>query len=156
MCGLFQCIPCSDNSICSLVLLLFVFNTLTMATGYLNGLIFYANIVQYNRLILFPHDRHTGPLTVFISWINLDLGIQTCFYNGMDTYANTWLQFVFPKYIWIIVVAIVIASKYSSRVAKLYSRKECCPCPCHTWTSQLFKNYSHFHQCCLLHPYSSL
>ena len=124
-----QCVACSDAYLAliipfaaaglCLVLLLFVFNTLTVATGYLNGLIFYANIVQYNRLILFPHDRHTGPLTVFISWINLDLGIQTCFYNGMDTYANTWLQFVFPIYIWIIVVAIVIASKYSSRVAML-------------------------------------
>ena len=111
-------IPFAAAGLC-LVLLLFVFNTFTVATGYLNGLIFYANIVQYNRLILFPHVKHTGPLTVFISWINLDFGIQTCFYNGMDTYAKTWLQFVFPVYIWIIVVTIVIASKYSSRVARL-------------------------------------
>ena len=112
-----QCVACSDGYLAllilftaaglCLVLLLFVFNTFTVATGYLNGLIFYANIVQYNRLILFPHDGSTSPLTVFISWINLDFGIQTCFYNGMDTYAKTWLQFVFPVYIWIIVVTIV-------------------------------------------------
>ena len=110
-------IPFAAAGLC-LVLLLFIFNTLTVATGTLNGLVFYANIVQYNQGILFPPEE-TNVLTVFVSWINLDLGIHTCFYNGMDTYAKTWLQFVFPVYIWVIVVAIIATSKYSSRVAKL-------------------------------------
>ena len=30
----------------------------------------------------------------------LDLGIETCFYDGMDAYVKTWLQFVCPIYIW--------------------------------------------------------
>ena len=110
-------IPFAAAGLC-LVLLLFIFNTLTVATGTLNGLVLYANIVQYNQGILFPPSE-INVLTVFVSWINLDLGIYTCFYNGMDTYAKTWLQFVFPMYMWVIVVAIIVASKYSSRVARL-------------------------------------
>ena len=31
--------------------------------------------------------------------LNLDLGIQTCFSDGLDMYAKAWLQFVFPIYI---------------------------------------------------------
>ena len=27
------------------------------------------------------------------------MGIQTCFYNGMDDYAKMWLQLAFPFYL---------------------------------------------------------
>ena len=100
------------------VLLPYIFNFLTVSVGAINGLIFYANIVQVNRGVFFPPGEH-NILTVFISWINLDLGITTCFYNGMDEYAKTWLQFVFPVYIWLIATLIIVLSHYSSRVATL-------------------------------------
>ena len=50
--------------------------------------------------------------------LNLDLGITTCFYEGMDVYAKTWLQFVFPIYIWSIVGVILVFSNYSRWVTK--------------------------------------
>ena len=63
------------------------------------------------------------PFRVFISFTNLDLGIETCFYNGMDSYAKMWLQLFFPLYLIIIAVSIIIASRYSSRVFRLtYTR----------------------------------
>ena len=63
------------------------------------------------------------PLRVFISFANLDLGIETCFYNGMDSYAKTWLQLFFPFYLIIIAASIIIASRYSYRILRLtYSR----------------------------------
>ena len=34
------------------------------------------------------------------------LGIQTCFYNGMDDYAKMWLQLAFPFYLIFIAMAI--------------------------------------------------
>ena len=34
-------------------------------------------------------------ITVLLAWLNLDLGIETCFYNEMTAYTQTWLQFVF-------------------------------------------------------------
>ena len=37
--------------------------------------------------------------SVFLALLNLDFGIETCFYNGMDAYGKTWLQFVIPVYI---------------------------------------------------------
>ena len=63
------------------------------------------------------------PLRVFIAFTNLDLGIETCFYNGMDSYAKMWLQLFFPSYLIIIATSIIIASHYSSRILRLtYSR----------------------------------
>jgi len=82
-------------------------------------LIFYANIVMVNRVIFFPPNQ-TNILTVFIAWLNLDLGIETCFFDGMDEYAKTWLQFVFPFYVWSLVGLVIIGSEYSSKIAKLF------------------------------------
>ena len=91
---------------------------LTVATGMINSVILYANIVHVNRHLFFPIN--TGNvLTVFIAWMNLDLGIETCFYNGMTVYAQNWLQFAFPFYIWILISLIITTSRYSVRVSKL-------------------------------------
>jgi len=46
--------------------------------GNVSGLIFYANI---NHAIFFPPHK-SNILTVFIAWINLDLGMQSCFYHA--------------------------------------------------------------------------
>ena len=90
---------------------------LTVATGMINSIIFYANIVQASKLLLFYSK--TNILTVFIAWMNLDLGISTCFYDGMDVYAQTWLQFAFPLYVWLLIILIIITSRYSTLMTKL-------------------------------------
>ena len=90
---------------------------LTVATGMINSIILYANIVQANKLVFFSNNNNV--LTVFIAWMNLDLGIRTCFYDGMDAYAQTWLQFAFPLYVWFLITLIIITSRYSTHVTKL-------------------------------------
>ena len=95
----------------ALVFLLLVCK-LTVATGTLSGLVFYANIVGVNRTIFLPVIA-TDALSVFITWLNLDFGIETCFYNGLDAYSKTWLQFVFPVYIWVLVALIILVSHFS-------------------------------------------
>ena len=97
-----------------LVALLMVLN-LTVSIGTINGLIFYASIVKISEStgIFFPN----GPIPVlsqFIAWLNLDLGIETCFYHGMTAYAKMWLQFVFPLYIWFIIATIIVLCRYST------------------------------------------
>ena len=97
-----------------LVALLMVLN-LTVSIGTINGLIFYASIVKISEStgIFFPN----GPISVlsqFIAWLNLDLGIETCFYHGMTAYAKVWLQFVFPLYIWFIIATIIVLCRYST------------------------------------------
>ena len=88
---------------------------MTVASGTLNGLIFYANIVDANRDILVPQ---AGWVRVFISWLNLDFGFSTCFYRGMDMYAYTWLQFLFPFYIWMLIGVLIVISRRSAWVTK--------------------------------------
>ena len=89
-----------------------------MATGTLSGLVFYANIVGVNHNIFLP-ERLTNFIQSSVAWLNLDFGIDTCFYNGMDSYTKKWLQFVFPVYIWVIVGLMIIVSQFSHRFANL-------------------------------------
>ncbi len=102
-----------------LVTLILVLN-ITIATGNIHGLIFYANIVAANRTNFFPSLNF---LTVFVSWVNLDLGIETCFYNGMNSQAKVLLQLVFPAYLFFIMFLIIILSKYFDSFAKLLSNR---------------------------------
>ena len=95
---------------------------LTVSTGTINGLIFYANIIRANTATFFPGQSANTFLSWFIAWLNLDLGIETCFYDGLNSYAKTWLQFAFPVYIWLLEIVIIISSKYSMIVAKLCRR----------------------------------
>ena len=79
----------------ALVLMLFALN-LTVTDGSINGFILYVNIISINTPVIFTEINHFTPTYTFISLANLDLGIQTCFYNGMDDYAKMWLQLAFP------------------------------------------------------------
>ena len=98
-----------------ILVVLLILLKMTVASGTLNGLVFYANIVDANRDIFIPQD---GWLRVFISWLNLDFGFSTCFYSGMDMYGYTWLQFLFPFYIWMLIVILIIISRRSAWVTK--------------------------------------
>ena len=125
--GTSKCLQCSDLYLLllpvfilaglGLVAVLLLCN-LTVSTGTINGLIYFANMIQVNHATFFPENK-TGILAVFIAWLNLDFGIQTCFYNGMDMYAKAWLQFVFPVYIWVLVGFIITASRYSIFLSRL-------------------------------------
>ena len=105
-----------------LVVLLYLLN-FTVTKGTINGIILYANIISINDSIFLINNNVFAPLKVFISFTNLDLGIETCFYDGMDSYAKMWLQLFFPFYLIIIAVIIIISSRYSPRIFRLtYSR----------------------------------
>ena len=106
----------------ALVTLLLVLN-MTVAVGTLNGLILYVNIVYANKSILLPFEE-TNFITIFLSWLNLELGIDSCYFSGMDTYIKTWLQLAFPAYIILLVLIVIIVSSYSSRFSNLIGRKD--------------------------------
>ena len=129
MLGTSRCLRCSNLPLLALipgvlfagvvlVIFLMLFN-LTVSVGTINGLIFYANIIRASQAVFFPPEINSSFLSMFIAWLNLDLGIETCFYDGLDAYAKTWLQFVFPIYIWLMVITIITASHYSTRVSKV-------------------------------------
>ena len=88
-----------------LVVVLFALK-LTVTEGSINGLIFYVNVMAINTQDM-RFSGHESYLYTFLAWLNLDLGISTCLYRGMDGYAEIWLQFVFPNYLWVIVLVII-------------------------------------------------
>ena len=127
MLGSNQCGQCTNNYIALIIpfalagiaLIAFIIAlNLTVSVGTINGLIFYANVVKIYEPIFFPN----GPVKVLsqiISWLNLDLGIETCFIDGMDSCSKAWLQFIFPAYVWFLLILIVISSQYSTKVVRL-------------------------------------
>ena len=131
MLGSNQCGQCTNNylaliipfALAGIALVAFVIAlNITVSVGTINGLIFYANVVKIYEPIFFPK----GPipfLSLFISWLNLDLGIETCFFDGMDSCSKTWLQFIFPAYVWFLLILIIILLRYSSKVVRLVGRQ---------------------------------
>ena len=105
----------------ALVTLILILN-LTVAAGTLNGMIFYANIIAINHQLFMPFERPNFH-SVLIAWLNLDVGFDVCFFEGLNAYAKAWLQLTFPVYIILIVVAVIIACHYSRKFAKLLSQK---------------------------------
>lgn len=105
-----------------LVLFMIVFD-FTVANGKVNGLILYAFVIRINSSIFFPpcgaNSKILKFLFTFISWLNLDLGIETCLYDGMDSYSKTWLQFVFPVYLCIIIITIIVSGHFSATISRL-------------------------------------
>ena len=143
--GTLHCLPCSNNYLALILpfglagialVAIVLFLRLTVTAGTLNSLVFYANVIQANRSIFFPGEV-INILTVFIAWLNLDLGIETCFYDGMTTYVYTWLQFVFPFYVWFLIGLIIVATHYSSKLTKLFGKN-----PVATLSTLLLISYS--------------
>ena len=103
-----------------LVILLMVLN-LTVAVGTLNGLIFYANIVGANGDTMISSSAKFPSL--FVSWLNLEVGFDVCFFEGMDTYWKTWLQLAFPSYVILLVVLIIVISDHSIKFSRLLAKR---------------------------------
>ena len=104
-----------------LILIMMVLN-LTVSTGTINGLMFYANVIQAQHKTFFAPESARSFMSLFIAWLNLDLGTEVCLFDGLDSYVETWLQFCFPLYIWLLVALIIISSYYSIYVSKLSSK----------------------------------
>ena len=96
---------------------------MTVAVGLINGFIFYANIVSANSAFFFPSSEPSFP-TVFVAWLNLDIGIDVCFLDGLDAYTKTWLQLAFPVYIISLVVAVIKISEYSPKFVRLIGKRD--------------------------------
>ena len=124
--GSTKCLPCANTyltlliafGLMGLVLLLFflVFNAMIVSPGVISGLIFYSSIIGANQKIFFQHGMNI--MAIFVMWLKLDLGIETCFYDGMDAYAKTWLEFVFPIYIFCLISLLIMLRKCFPSIAK--------------------------------------
>ena len=95
-----------------------MFLNLSVSVGTINGLLFYANMVKLNKAFFFPNGS-VPVVSQFISWLNLDLGIEVCLFDGLDGYWNIWLQFVFPAYLFLLMGGIIVGCRYSVWLCRL-------------------------------------
>ncbi len=100
-----------------LVVFLMVCN-LTLASGSINGFLFYANVVISNRATFFPFQKQ-NVLTVFVSWLGINLGLGTCFYDGMDGFEKMWAQLSFELYSIFLILGIIILGR-NVKIANLF------------------------------------
>ena len=128
--GSSHCIHCPNNNNLALLIffaaagiLLVLFISALNLTVTQGLIIFYANIVWTYQSLFFPPEQKSNTvlilLKIFIAWINLDFGIETCFINGLTAFWKTWLQFAFPFYILAISGLIIIVMKHSIRLTML-------------------------------------
>ena len=131
--GSSKCQVCTDMWLITLVMFavlgvllvaaLFFLN-LTVTQGTLYGLIFYANIIQVNTSIFFSQSI-LNPMKVIVSFVNLDLALPLCFYDGMDDADKAGLQFVFPAYLLILTMTVIVLCHYCLQRSPTSSTSSC-------------------------------
>ena len=143
--GSSRCIQCSKNWLQDLIgiivaafvtgiaLVIFILAlNMTIAVGTFNGILFYANIVAaYSDTYFLPF---TAPnfVTLFISWLNLEIGFDICFFTNTEgsTFGDVaqpiaykaLLQLAFPVYVIFLVIIVIVASECSSKFAKMVGK----------------------------------
>jgi len=128
MLGRDKCRECSSRG----VVLLLAFGTmgivlialitllsLTITEGTINGVIFSAAFLHLNMPSFFPHHENSNLFVILISWLNLDFGFNVCFTSSLTSYSKTWLQFIFPLYLYSIEIILIISSYRSSKLARI-------------------------------------
>ena len=117
------CRPCSSAYLASVIaygvigivlVLAISFLGFSISEGYLNSLLFYCNVTSF-YLSFFAPNSSLGFLLVKL--VNLSMGFELCFYDGMDTLAKVGIQLLFPAYLFFIMLVIIILAKYSSKIS---------------------------------------
>ena len=125
--GSTECRPCSDMWLITIVgyalfgLLLVAIMLalpLTISEGPLAGIIIAMNITSVSTIdYLDSNNWFVYTARVFVSLMNLNLGFPMCLYNGMTPTIKTAIQFVYPVYLWVLVIGFIIFSHYSTRIS---------------------------------------
>ena len=58
---------------------------ITVASGTMNGVLFYANVVKASSDALISNYLSKYFMILF-AWLNLDLGIESCFFSYLDMF----------------------------------------------------------------------
>ena len=90
---------------------------LTVDKGIINGVIFFANIVYINHNLLYIIDIKVLP--GIFNLINLDVPTSMCFYQGMTTLAKYAISFIFPLYLWFLVLLMILLIKRFPSVSRV-------------------------------------
>ena len=123
--GTNRCLKCSNTYIVLIVVFIMAgillalaisLLKITVAHGYLNGILFYCNVISLYTTI-YPGDSTSF---IIISFLNINLGVEACFYDGMDALARTGLQLVFPAYLFLLMGLITVLARSKYRCSKCF------------------------------------
>ena len=91
---------------------------LTISEGPLAGIIIAMNITSVSTIdYLDSNNWFVYTARIFVSLMNLNLGFPMCLYNGMTPTVKTVIQFVYPVYLWVLIIGFIIFSHYSTRIS---------------------------------------
>ena len=145
MLGSSKCMECTNKYLALLLLFailgillvtLILTLNMTIAVGTINGLIFYTNIVGAGQPIFYSKKEFV--LKYFIAWLNLDFGVEACFYDHMSSNAKVLLQLVFPSYVILLTIVIIVLCECSQKFATLVGKRN----PVATLCTLIFLSYS--------------
>lgn len=148
-----RCQKCSNTSLLLLLLFaaygvlliagMFLFQV-TISGGFLDGLLFLSNVLT----IYAPYlpGMVSASFTVFF-WLSLKFNIESCFFDGMTALSSTALAFVFPLYLYFLLLVIVLLSRWSSRFSRWLSSRGCSPVK--VFATILVMTYTSLLQTCL-------
>ena len=137
--GSSRCIQCSKNwhrdllgiviaaFIAGIALVIFMLAlNVTVAVGTLNGILFYAHIVAANADTYFLPFKTPDFITVFISWLNLDIGFDICFSAKYELIisllSKSLIQLAFPVYVILLVIIVIVTSNHSSKFTDIIGK----------------------------------
>ena len=92
-----------------LAIMVIQYLNITVTVGYINGVIFYSNIISIYGPTIVPGNTYNEAL-VLVSFPSLSLGIETCFYNGMTIFHRVLWQLSFPIYLFILMAILTLLS----------------------------------------------
>ena len=127
-----------------LVVLLMVLR-ITVSSGTIGGLVFYANISGTSTLHFLDNHNYLF-LRVIISVLNLNLGYPICLFDGMTTLHKTFLYYVFPAYLMLLLLVITLISHWSTTLSKLLVHNT----SVQVFATLIFLSYSNLLQASLL------
>ena len=105
----------------AIVVLLLILQ-LTVTQGTINGLIFYATLLNVDTYTLLTGYKGAEWSVIILSFLNFELGFPVCLYDGLTEIDKALLSIVFPIYILLLAVGFVYVSRYSYRFASWTSR----------------------------------
>ena len=103
-----------------ILVLMLVACDITTTDGTLSGLLFYINILYSSGLA--SNFNIASPLLFVVSLLNLQTGTTVCFYSGMSTYVKSWLEYLFPLYVWLLILIIIWLSNHSKKIANIFGQ----------------------------------
>lgn len=117
---------------------------LSITSGFTNALLFFSNIASLFGSV---YSRNFNSAFIVFYWLSFKVGFETCFFDGMKPLHLAALNFVFPFYLYILLLIIYIMAEKSSRFSLWLSKRRCTPT--HLFVTILIMTYSSLLESCV-------